>query len=686
MSYELIIAEKPSAARKIAAALAEGKTDTIKEGTVSYQKFSRSGKEVIVACAVGHLYGGAAKSKNWTYPVFDVEWLPTSEIDKGAAFSKKYLSVIKKLAKKADSFVIATDLDIEGEAIAYNILRFACQKEDAKRMKFSTLTKNELSNAFDNALPHIFFGLAEAGTTRHVLDFYFGINVSRALTLAVRHAGRYKLLTAGRVQGPALNFLAKREKEIAAFTAVPYFELECVTKDFSALHEKNPFSKKEDANLIFEKCKGKNGSILKTERKKYKTRPPTPFNLTDLQVEAHKLFGIKPSETQKIAQTLYEQATISYPRTSSQKLPIALDFKTIITKLKSNIEYDKLASIILSTNLVPNEGAKTDDAHPAIHPTGERPKDLGARDKKIYDLIVKRFLAVFGEAAVRESMTIAISVENEIFVAKGARTVEKNWFELYAPYVKLDEVTLPDLKEGDNIDIRKINLLEKETKPPNRYNQASIIRALEKRGLGTKATRAEIVGNLYKRGYLVEDRIEVTSLGLKVIETLEKYCPEIISEELTRRFENEMVEIEKGKTKGGAVLKGAEKELTSILEKFKKNEKEIGTSLLDSAMKAQQEENFLGKCPKCEKGNLRMIKTRMGSRFAGCSSYPECKNTYSLPKVGLIKKTDKVCEVCKTPIITVINKGIKPWSSCIDLTCPTKALVKKPIKPAEDKK
>ncbi|NOR84628.1 DNA topoisomerase I [archaeon] len=673
MSYNLIIAEKPSAAKKIADALSNGGAQTTRVGQVSYHTLKRNGKNVVVACAVGHLYGVTAISKAWTYPIFDIEWLATHKIDKHADYTKKYLDVIKKLAKGADSFVIATDLDIEGETIAYNILKYACKQNDAKRMKFSTLTKKELENSYDNALPHILFGLAEAGSTRHVLDFYFGINVSRALTLAVRHAGKYKLLTAGRVQGPALNFLAKREKEISIFKPVPYFELESHTKYFIAQYKKGAFSKKEDAQLIFDKCKDKNGVILKTERKKYNNKPPTPFNLTDLQVEAHKLFGIKPSETQKISQKLYEQAAMSYPRTSSQKLPVALDFKTILTKLKSNITYDALATKVLAGSLIPNEGKKTDDAHPAIHPTGERPKDLTDRERKIYDLIVKRFFAVFGTPAVRESMAITLSIVDEEFIAKGSRTVEKNWFELYEPYVRLDEVSLPDLTEGDSIDIKKLAFLSKETKPPNRYNQASIIRELEKRGLGTKATRAEIVGNLYKRGYLKEDRIEVTPLGLKVVETLEKYCPEIISEELTRKFEGEMEQIEKSKLKGKIVLDDAEKELTTILEKFKKNEGDIGQSLLDSAFKAQEEENILGKCPKCEKGNLRMMKSRTGSRFVGCTSYPDCKNIYPLPRMGSIQKTGNVCEKCNTPFVKVINKGRKPWLLCIDPKCPTKA-------------
>lgn len=676
MTYQLIITEKPSAARKISAALADGAVKDEKKRGIIYHEFERNGKKIIVVPAVGHLYGLRQTTKDWVYPVFNVEWAPTSEIDKGASFSKKYLENIKTLAKKASDFVVATDLDIEGETIAYNIIRFACGQKDAKRMKFSTLTKNDLVKSYENMSPTIIRGLADAGVTRHMLDYYWGINISRALTTAVKTAGQYKVLSAGRVQGPALHFLATRENEIRAFKPTPFWQIELVPKehDFRARYEEEKIWEREKAHNIKRECNGKDAKVGDIKRKEYKQNPPTPFNLTDLQVEAHKLFKMVPKETQAIAQELYLGACISYPRTSSQKLPKEIGYRTILEKLKNNIEYDKLAGFLLSkkdADLVPNEGKKSDDAHPAIFPTGERPKDITPKKKKIYDLIVKRFLGVFGEPAVRETNTIILLIDKHKFILEGKRTITPNWFELYAPYVKLEEVTLPELNTGDDLCVKEIDLLSKETQPPSRYNEASIIRELEKRNLGTKATRANIIENLYKRGYLQEKRIEVTDLGLQVIDTLEKFSSELISENLTREFEDEMERIEKGKVKSDSVLDKAETHLKGTFSKFREHEKEIGSSLIGSIRSTQEQASLIGKCPMCDEGNLVMKRGKYG-RFIACDKYPDCKVIISIPQKGMIKSTGTLCPECNYPMVCMIRPRQKPLELCLNKECKTK--------------
>ena len=206
---ELIICEKPSAAKKIAEALADGKPIKNLIGKVPYYEVTHGENDIIVGCAVGHLYGLKQKEKKVTLPIFDIEWVPTSEINKASEFSRKYLTVLKKIAKKADSFTVATDYDIEGEIIGLNVIRFICKQKDARRMKFSTLTKDELIDAYEHAHPTLEWGQANAGETRHILDWYYGINVSRALTKAVHTTGSFKLLSTGRVQGPALKLIVR---------------------------------------------------------------------------------------------------------------------------------------------------------------------------------------------------------------------------------------------------------------------------------------------------------------------------------------------------------------------------------------------------------------------------------------------------------------------------------------------
>lgn len=675
MAYDLIIAEKPSAARKIAAALADGPVKDVKVGQVSYHQLKRKGKDIVIVAAVGHLFGLAQKEKNWIYPVYDIEWKPNYETNKEADYTKKYIDVIRKVAKDANEFTIATDLDVEGETIAFNILRFLCGQQDANRMKFSTLTKPELQQAYDKKLGHLFHGLAEAGVTRHTLDWIWGINFSRALTLAVKAAGRYKVLSIGRVQGPALNFLAQREREIAAFIPTPFWQLEADHGDFTSMYENDKIEKKEDADKVFRETKdAKKAKVSKVDRKQYNHNPPTPFNLTDLQKEAFGVMGISPKETQEIAQVLYENAYISYPRTSSQKLPAALGLRVILDKLAQQAKYAPLVEQIVDNAGKPNEGDKIDDAHPAIHPTGEKPVEgrLTAKQAKVYDLIVKRFLSCFGKPAIRESLKVGLDINGHVFLAEGKTTKERNWYDLYEPYVKLKDVQLPDLKEGQEVHVNKVDLLSKETQPPSRYNEASIISELEKRNLGTKATRAEIIDTLYRRGYLEAKRIEVTPLGLQVISTLEKFCPEIVSEDLTRRFEEEMEGIEKGQYKGEKTIEEAKTELNKIFMTFKSKEKDIGMSLLGSIQETQQQANTLGPCPTCKVGILMMRRSKFG-QFVGCNKYPECKQTYPLPRDGLIQKTEEVCDKCGTPFVKVIRRGKKPWMMCLAMDCPTKA-------------
>jgi DNA topoisomerase-1 len=405
--YELIITEKPNAAKKIADALADGKPVKKSVSKVPYYELSHSGKEIVVGCAVGHLYGLKQREKKVKIPVFDVEWIPTYEISKGSAFAKKYFNVLKKLAKDADSFTVATDYDVEGEVIGLNIVRFICKKKDAKRMKFSTLTKDELVGSYEHAKNSLDWGQANAGEARHVLDWYYGINVSRALTKAMQAAGRFKLLSTGRVQGPALKLIVDKEKEIQAFKPEPYWMISLNGKvnkgELEAWHEKDKIFDNKSANEIFEKVRNeKKAKVREIETKKFNQSPPNPFDLTSLQIEAHRCLNISPKMTLDIAQDLYTGGYISYPRTSSQQLPPAIGYQKILKRLAKSANYRENVNFLLKKKeLRPNNGKKTDPAHPAIYPTGIIPK-LEEQKMRIYDLIARRFLATFGDDAVRK--------------------------------------------------------------------------------------------------------------------------------------------------------------------------------------------------------------------------------------------------------------------------------------------
>lgn len=677
--HELIITEKPNASKRIAESLADGKPLKEEYKGVPFYRVKYGKKNIVVGCAVGHLFGLAEKEKKkgFEYPVFDIEWVPSYEVNKGAEFSKKYVEALKKLAKECSEFVVATDYDVEGEVIGLNIVRFICQQSDAKRMKFSTLTKPDIVTAYQNASAHLDWGQARAGETRHFLDYFYGINISRALTKAITTAGMFKILSTGRVQGPALKIIVDKEREILAFKPEPYWQIELqgnVKKgNIIAWHVTDKFWKKADADKVLAKTKHhKEGAVKSVDQRQFYQRPPTPFDLTSLQTEAYRCFGINPKATLAIAQDLYTAGYISYPRTSSQQLPPAIGFHKILKDLGKQTKYKQHAEQLLQqTKLQPNNGEKTDPAHPAIFPTGIVPKGLDPRAEKIYDLIAKRFFATFGVPATRETLTITIEVNTELFVAKGSRTKEPGWHVLYAPYVKLEEIELPVVEKNECVKIKSIILHAEQTTPPKRYTPSSIIKELERRNLGTKATRAEIIDTLYKRNYVKGEAIEATEFGRETMTILEKYCPKIIDEELTRHFEMEMEKIREDKVKPQTVLNHAKDVLKEILHEFKHKEKEIGQELKKTLTETKTAMITVGSCPNCKKGMLQIRRGKFG-RFIACDKYPVCKHTYKLPVAGLVEVLTKICEKCSFPMIKMIRKGKRPQEVCINTACPLK--------------
>ncbi len=680
MTYELIISEKPSAAKKIAEALADGKAIKENYHSVPYYKVTHGNKDIVVGCAVGHLFTVVEKQKKgWTYPIFDVHWEQTSKSSKEADYTSKYVAALKKLAKDADQITVACDYDIEGEVIGLNIVKYICKRNDAQRMKFSTLTKDELRNAYGTKSKTLNWGLGNAGLTRHELDWYYGINLSRALSLAVKSAGSFKVLSSGRVQGPALKIIVDREKEISAFVPEPYWQLQLLweknkapsTTPVEAWHIQDKFTDRPTAAAILEKVKGKPCVVVKLETSQFDQSAPVPFDLTSLQIEAYRCFRIQPNITLNIAQELYLSGVISYPRTSSQKLPKELGYKSLLSKLQSNPLYKELTTkLIAKKELIPHEGKKTDPAHPAIYPTGEK-ASLDERQQKIYDLIVKRFLATFADSAKRETVTITLEIEKEAFISKGTRTIEKGWHIFYEPYVKLEELEFPHVEEKEVVHVNDIILHDKETQPPKRYTPASIIKELERQNLGTKATRATIIETLFDRGYVTGQPIQATKLGINTVETLEKHSPQILDQALTRHFEEEMDQIEQGTKKNKEVLDEAQNVLTEILTTFKKEEKEIGAELISAHRESDRIANTVGECHKCEQGIL-MIKRGKFGYFIACNKYPTCDATYKLPSNALIKTSDSLCEVCGLPKVLVIRKGKKPQLICIGQDCSSK--------------
>jgi DNA topoisomerase-1 len=755
--FALVICEKPAAAQRIAHALGTSGLKKISDSEICDNKKTRmsspfffatdkKGQHFVICYALGHLYGLIDVGGNRRlYPVFDIRWVPFlkkssgNNLDMLSEKIKKIIKTISILSQKASIFIHACDYDQEGEVIGYNILEYACNNkyEKSLRAKFSTLTDAEIRHSFDNLLKPI-TRLADAGKSRHMIDFIYGVNLSRALTQSLKNGSDGKMyynLTIGRVQGPTLAFVVDKEIELRNHIPVPYWT---ITGEFEkdghmvhAYYYPQKLDSLSKATLVVNDCKNQDGKVTEIKIQKITLKPPYPFNLGDLQKEAYRVFKFSPSYTLSVAEKLYLSALISYPRTSSQKLPASINYKKIFSGLskirfpshfvindnEDNDAYADLAMRLLSKqHIYPNEGSKTDPAHPAIYPTGQKPKG-GLEDKefKLFDLIVKRFFSTFGDPSLTQQTIVTILVKDiHIFKAEGKKKLYEGWWYFYKPYVNMPNVEMPialsTLHKGDILKNADITLTKKMTQPPVRFNPSSLLEKMEKEKIGTKATRSEIINTLYKRNYItnavapskenstekeVNDLplsagIKPTDIGFEIIQTMRKYVPTIVSTGLTRSMDEQLKKIELGKIKSEFVVDNAKNKLKEALIFFKENQKEIGAQMT-SAVKAtksivllkavieskNRRQAILGACPVCNRGDLVIKKSnKKRKRFAGCSLYSsdKCTATSPLPQKGRIKNTGKVCTECRWPIIqcTYSLPTKHQWQFCINAQCQSK--------------
>lgn len=676
---KLIIAEKPSVALRIALSLSESPPRTSSFNGVSYYEAKRKGETLYIVAAAGHLFTLHQRQKSNELPIFDIEWIPSYKVNKKAYFTKKYLDAIEEIGKRCGFFINACDYDLEGTVIGSNLIKDIINKDPNKeisqsfthvgRMKFSTTTKPDLEEAYEH-LSKFDFNNLYAGEARHILDWMWGINMSRVLMNALYLGGVKKIMSIGRVQGPTLGILAKREIEIKEFIPKPFWLLSVSYKGTEFENKKGNIFEKEVAETILDATK--KSSIVVNEVNVYEeTRYPfPPFDLTSLQLEASRAIRMDPTRTLAIAQSLYEKSYISYPRTASQKLPATLNLSRIISLIAKNEKYaDKANMLIKDSRFRPREGQKEDEAHPAIYPTGETPKSMSDEESAIYDMITKRFLACFAEPALIENTRIVLSAGQEEYNASGNVIKKKGWMDIYN-YYKSNEGLVPKVDAGQAVKADKIYMKEGKTEPPKRYTKASLIGFLEKKDLGTKATRASIIDTLFNRGYIAESRIEVTEFGMSVYQSLSKYSGQILDEDLTRTLEKDMEKISKGTLREEEVINEGKKIISEVVDAFKKNGREIGKEL-SKGLKESEGVNVLGRCNKCGKGDLVIKRSKNNKVFVGCTNWPECSNSFPLPQYAKIVPLHKVCEKCGTPKIKVFSKG-KVYEMDLDPNCETK--------------
>ncbi len=689
MGYTLVVCEKPDAARRVSEALSSRPPRVSKVGDVSvFHAAGAGGREYVVCAAAGHLYGISDVVKDRrVYPVADVEWFPLSAVrKKGVGFVSGRIRAFSVLAKGADAFVNACDLDIEGETIGYNILRYACggKEVSAKRARFSSLTNEEVASAFSDERLGSSDGSAVAGRLRHEIDFLWGVNLSRALSESFRSTGSFRTISMGRVQGPTLNFAVEREVEIKTFVPIPYWTVAGTFAKGGVVFEAKYSSSatlatKSSAEDVKAACEGREGVVSSASRRRFSQRPPPPFNLADLQKEAFRVIGYTPSRTLQVAQKLYLAAVISYPRTASQRLPKS-DHKSILSKIGAVPGYSEAVNEILSRGVLhPVQGQGADPAHPAIYPTGETAKrSLGTEEAKVYDLVVRRFLSCFGEDAVREVTVIKISVGTHEFEVEETAVLSPGWLKLIGTQRHGSDraVGLPELKEGEKVECKSVLVDEHLRAPPSRFNQMTLLEKMEGEGIGTKATRADIISTLLERGYVVGQTLAPTDLGFAVIESMRVTCPQIISTRLTREIEAQLESMELTGMPRSEFFEQTLSTLVAQLGEIRVREGEIASRMRGSLAGGSPGRVVLGRCPVCKEGELWVVRSRTsGKRFVGCTNYSKgCKASAPLPQRGAIKVAAKPCGRCGWPVVYV-RYGRRPWKLCVNDRCPGKVNV-----------
>jgi len=540
--------------------------------------------------------------------------------------AKKVVSELKKESAKADQTILATDEDREGESIAWH-LKEALKLEDPERIVFHEITKPAIENALQNPRK-IDFNLVDAQQARRVLDRIVGYKLSPFLWKKVS-----KGLSAGRVQSVAVRLVVEKENEIKNFVAQEYWSLEALLKklgrEFSASLSKKDgkaidkleIKNKEEADKILSELENADYVVKNVEKKQTKKYPAPPFTTSTLQQASWQRFKYSAKMTMSLAQKLYEQGYITYHRTDSLNLSeVALQSAQKFISEKFGSDYCPEKPIKYKT-----KNSSAQEAHEAIRPaypdkTPDSANDLDPRQLKLYTLIWQRFVACQMAPAVFDSVAADISAENYTFRATG-QTLKFNGFLKIYP-AKFEEKELPDLENGDKLELTKLDSSQHFTEPPARYTEASLIKALEKAGVGRPSTYAPTLSTIQTRNYVEKDqqkRFVPTEMGTIVNDVLIKNFPEIVDIDFTAKMEEELDEVAEGKNSWQKACK-------DFYDPFSKN--------LEEKYKEVQKADLIKEtdktCPKCGAPLIERLG-RFG-RFYACSKFPECKHTESVDK------------------------------------------------------
>jgi DNA topoisomerase-1 len=644
---ELIITEKDNAARRIAEILSEGSASAERRNGVNVYRW---GTKRVVGLS-GHVVGVdfPPEYNDWR-DVEPVE-LIDAEVTKEAT-QENIVTTLKQLARKAESAIIATDYDREGELIgkeAYELIREVTDVP-VTRVRFSSITEREVREAFAEP-DEIDFDLAAAGEARQIIDLVWGAALTRFLSLSARQLGD-DFISVGRVQSPTLKLIVDREREIQAFDPEDYWEIFAdLTKDGAAFESQYFYDDdgseaervwdEDAADAAYADLQGVDAATVTSVRRCTRTdSPPTPFNTTAF-ISAASSLGYSAQRAMSIAEELYTAGYMTYPRTDNTVYPEDLEEDVLLDEFVGSPTFGEDAEALLEQDeIVATEGDEETTDHPPIHPTGEIPSKakLSEDEWEVYELVVRRFFATVAEAATWERLRVVTEAAGRSLKANGKRLVEPGYHAVY-PYSSASENHVPDVEEGEELAMSDLRLEAKQTQPPRRYGQSRLIETMEKKGLGTKSTRHNSIEKLYDRGYIEGDPPRPTTLAMAVVEAAEEFADRVVSDDMTAQLEEDMTRIANGEATLDDVTDESREMLQQVFDELADSREEIGEHLQES-LKADK---TLGPCPQCGEAML-VRRSRQGSYFVGCDGFPECRNTLPLPSTGEPLVLDDECE------------------------------------------
>ncbi len=695
----LIITEKNNSAKKIAEILSGGSAKADATYKVPFYAWSDAGGDQMTVGLKGHVMGVAFPDgySNWQetdlHDLIDAELVPEPT-------DKNVVKAVRKLAKDASQVVIATDYDREGELIGLEALaqvlevnpgvagEALSERPPIKRARYSALTKEEIERAFED-LDELSYDLAYAGATRQDIDLIWGATLTRAVSLATRRFGS-NFLSVGRVQSPTLALVVERELERRAHVPKPYWELfaRFAHPDgaFEAHHATDKFWEKQEAEQALAGTKSP-GVVAEVSSRRNSRKPPTPLNTTAFTTDASSRLGITPAAAMRIAEDLYMDGFISYPRTDNTVYPRSLNTRELVSSLVRIPDFDAAAPL-LEGELTPTRGRKETTDHPPIYPTqAVYPNALDGSKRRVYELVVRRFLATFSEPMITESTRADIDAGSERYFVRGSVVVDPGYAAIYT-YARSSDEEIPKLEKGQELPLDGDPwMVDKETQPPSRISQGKLVELMEERGLGTKATRADIIQKLYDRGYVFSNPPEPSETGIAMYKAFHRFVPRMATPEMTAELEQDMDEIAAGKTSKDEVLKVSREMLHSTTAALEDKREDLAKEI----WAGMDEDKFLGPCKVCEEAGrkredgspnrLRVIELKGGKRMYGCEGWKRddpdspdsCSVSGPLPGRGYeLWRLEERCSICgEMPRLTVKGFRGRPWKLCLNDDCPS---------------